>query len=97
MKQITSLTAERKARFPEFVEKWTKIGLSTTPANRQRAEAAIAGLYRLANLKEPRVIWLPCPISAGISAAIMLEPGEYEFRIAREYDPYAELARQSQD
>jgi hypothetical protein len=28
---------------------------------------------------------------------IMLEPGEYEFRIAREYDPYAELARQSQD
>lgn len=30
-------------------------------------------------------------------APIMLEPGEYEFRIAREYDPYAELARQSAD
>lgn len=29
--------------------------------------------------------------------SIMLEPGEYEFRIAREYDPYAELARQSAD
>jgi 6-phosphogluconate dehydrogenase (decarboxylating) len=28
---------------------------------------------------------------------IMLEPGEYEIRIAREYDPYAELARQSAD
>ena len=28
---------------------------------------------------------------------VMLEPGEYEFRIAREYDPYAELARQSAD
>lgn len=28
---------------------------------------------------------------------IMLDPGEYEFRIAREYDPYAELARQSAD
>jgi hypothetical protein len=26
-----------------------------------------------------------------------LEPGAYEFRIAREYDPYAELARQSAD
>lgn len=25
------------------------------------------------------------------------EPGVYEFRIAREYDPYAELARQSID
>lgn len=28
---------------------------------------------------------------------IMLEPGEYELRIAREYDPYAELARQVAD
>jgi hypothetical protein len=28
---------------------------------------------------------------------IALPPGEYEFRIAREYDPYAELARQSAD
>lgn len=28
---------------------------------------------------------------------IDLPPGEYEFRIAREYDPYAELARQSMD
>lgn len=29
--------------------------------------------------------------------SIGLPPGEYEFRIAREYDPYAELARQSMD
>lgn len=29
--------------------------------------------------------------------SIALPPGEYEFRIAREYDPYAELARQSMD
>jgi hypothetical protein len=28
---------------------------------------------------------------------IRLEPGEYEFRIAREFDHYAELARQSMD
>jgi hypothetical protein len=28
---------------------------------------------------------------------IALEPGEYQFRIAREYDPYAELARRSAD
>lgn len=29
--------------------------------------------------------------------SIQLEPGEYEFRIAREFDHYAELARQSAD
>jgi hypothetical protein len=29
--------------------------------------------------------------------AIALDPGVYELRIGREYDPYAELARQSAD
>lgn len=28
---------------------------------------------------------------------IMLAPGEYEFRIAREFDPYEKLARQQMD
>ena len=29
--------------------------------------------------------------------SIMLEPGMYEFRIAREFDPYAEMARLAAD
>lgn len=29
--------------------------------------------------------------------SIKLEPGEYEFRIGREYDPYAEIARRQAD
>ena len=68
MKKITKLTPEQEARFPEFVRKWTTIGLSTAPADRPRAEKAIAGLYKLARLKKPRIIWLPCPISAALSA-----------------------------
>ncbi len=80
MAKITHLTPEQRARFPEFVKKWTDIGLSTKPADRPRAEKAIAGLYRLANLKEPRVVWLPCPISAALSAvvfsAIMTKRGQ---------------------
>jgi phage baseplate assembly protein W len=67
-KKIMALTAEQKARFPEFVRKWTATGLSTQPADRERAESAIRGLYALTQLKEPRVIWLPCPISAALSA-----------------------------
>lgn len=70
MTKIMSLTDAQKARFPEFVNKWIDIGLSTEPANREKSEAAIAGLYRLAKLKEPRVIWLPCPISAALSAVV---------------------------
>ena len=69
MKKITKLTSDQEARFPEFIRKWIDIGLSTQPADRPRAEKAIVGLYRLAKLEKPMVIWLPCPISAALSAA----------------------------
>ena len=38
---IEQLTPEQTARFPELIEKWIKIGLSTEPVDRPRAEAAI--------------------------------------------------------
>jgi hypothetical protein len=34
MKKIEQLTAAQIARFPEFVKRWTEIGLCTEPANR---------------------------------------------------------------
>jgi len=33
---IDKLTKEQESRFPEFVDKWTKIGLSTESADRKR-------------------------------------------------------------
>jgi hypothetical protein len=69
-KTITSLTAAQQALFPEYVRKWIAIGLSAKPANREASERAIAGLYKLAKLKEPRVIWLPCPISGALAALV---------------------------
>src|SRR3990167_6196996 len=69
-KRITKLLPEQEARFGEFVEKWVRIGLCTDPADRPRAEAAIKGLYALARLREPRVIWLSCPLSAALSAVV---------------------------
>ena len=70
MKKIMSLTKEQEALFPHYVEKWIKIGLCTEPADREKAENAINGLYRLAKLKEPKIIWLPCPISAALSSVV---------------------------
>src|SRR5438477_432641 len=70
MSQISQLTREEQARFPEFVEKWVAIGLSTEPADRPRSERAIARLYELAHLKPARVFWLPCPISGALSAVV---------------------------
>jgi len=68
--KIMKLTKKQEARFPEFVDKWIKIGLSTEPANREKSEKAIRGLYGLAKLKEPKVIWIPCPLSGAMSAVL---------------------------
>jgi len=57
-KKIESLTVEQESRFPEFVEKWTHIGLSSDPADRPRAEKAVHETYARAGLAAPaRIVW----------------------------------------
>ena len=74
MAKIIELTAEQRARFPEFVEKWTKIGLSTEPADRPRAEEAITMMYRAAGLPPPKkIVWCGSPLSQGIVRAIIID------------------------
>jgi hypothetical protein len=69
--KIEELTPEQEARFPEFVRKWTDIGLSTAPADRPRAEAAIRWMYRQANLAEPRIVWCGSPLGNALARAIV--------------------------
>ena len=56
MEKITKLTKAQKARFPEFVEKWVDIGLSTEPADFDKAIAAAMRAYDLCNLNKPQVV-----------------------------------------
>ena len=71
-KKITSLTPEQIAMFPEFVERWTKIGLCTDPADRPAAEAAIREMYRIAGLTDPqRIVWCGSPFSQALTRAIV--------------------------
>ena len=67
---ITSLTPAQRARLRESLNKWWSIRRSTQPADRSRAEGAIAALYRLAKLRPPPVVWAPCPLSAALSATV---------------------------
>ena len=68
--KITKLTEEQEARFPEFVEKWVKIGLSTEPADFDRATKAVLKAYELCNLKRPMVILITgSPYAATIGGA----------------------------
>jgi hypothetical protein len=76
MKKITALTKEQEARFPEFVDKWLKIGLSTVPADRSRAEAGIRKAYEIAGLKAPpAIIWCGSPLSMAISHSLLKRAG----------------------
>lgn len=67
MGPLGALSWRQMARAPEFRRKWWGIAQCTEPADRVRAEAAIVGVYRLASLDVPLVIWLPCPMSAAFS------------------------------
>ncbi|MFB4314212.1 DUF6745 domain-containing protein [Actinomadura sp. 21ATH] len=58
--------------------------LSTRPADRPAAEAAISGLYGLLGLDPPRFHWVPSPLSAveTVPPGTRLRPGESAQRMA---------------
>ena len=55
-KKIVKMTRDQEARIPEWVEEWSRIGLSCEPANFDEAERGVRGCYRAAGLKEPEVV-----------------------------------------
>ena len=57
-----SVRAQREAA--EIREEWLGWALSTLPADRPAAEAAISGLYRLIGLDPPRFHWVSSPVTA---------------------------------
>ena len=74
MKKIEKLTLEQLAAIPAFVEKWTKIGLSTEPADRPKAERAIKLMYEAGGKKPPaKIVWCGSPLSQGLVRAIILD------------------------
>jgi hypothetical protein len=75
MSRIEQLTGEQIARIPEFVDRWTKIGLCTDPADRPRAEAAIREMYRQGGLEPPRqIVWCGSPLSQILTRMFVLNP-----------------------
>ena len=68
---IESLTPEQEARFPEFMEKWSQIALSTAPADRPKAERGVRAIYETAGLKPPKIVWCTSPLVSGLTRAII--------------------------
>jgi hypothetical protein len=71
---IEKLTDAQIARFPEFIKKWTDIGLSTQPAARLRAEHGIRLAYEAAKLKAPlKIVWTTSPLAQALTRAIVMD------------------------
>ena len=64
MAKVTELKKEQEARFGEFVQKWTRIGRVTEPADRPTAEHWISEVYRLNGLDAPKFVWCANPEQA---------------------------------
>lgn len=62
--KIENLTPEQDAKLEEYFIRWCKIGLSTEPADRPRAEDALRRVYAVEKLAPPRIIWCESPFSA---------------------------------
>ena len=82
--RIERLTPEQKARFGEFVEKWTKVATCTVPADRPRAEAAISELYKQVGLTPPRkIVWCGSPLSMLLTRATVQDAADSEEELAK--------------
>jgi hypothetical protein len=68
--RVHRLSPAERALFPEFIGKWTAIGLSAAPIDHQQAERALSQLYASAGLIEPKIVWAPCPMTAMLSAIV---------------------------
>src|SRR5574341_2542069 len=76
-RRLEQLTPEQEARFAEFREKWLRIGLSTEPADRKRAEEGMRMAYRAVNLEPPRLfLWLRSPFEGAVCAAMLRNFGD---------------------
>ena len=62
--KINRLTDEQRDRVVHYRDQWLEIGLCTDPADRPRAEAAIAEMYRQAGLTLPaKIVWCGSPLA----------------------------------
>lgn len=72
---IDKLTPEQEAKIPEYIEEYMRIGLSTDPCDRTKAEEAIVRSYSYLNLPPPKFHWVDSPF-AGAKLAAQINKGD---------------------
>lgn len=82
---IEALTQEQIDKFPFYVDKWVKIGLSTEDVNKQDAENAINKCYELGGISKPKkIIWVQSPIAIYCLLEILKGSDEGDNKLLRD-------------
>src|SRR5438477_332401 len=68
---ITKLTDQQKARFPFYIDKWTRIGLSTEPLDRGKVDEALQLAFRIVGKNPPRAVVCRSPLSLWLTIAVL--------------------------
>ena len=76
MARIEELSAEQWERVRTERDRWWRIGTSTEPADRPRAEAAIAEMRRLIGAPDAPVLWCDSPATALLAILILKAKGD---------------------
>ena len=70
-KKLTTLTKDQKSRFNQYVQMYTKIGLSTDEADWEKFEDGVRRCYKFAGLEQPKVfVRVESPIVLCFAASI---------------------------
>ena len=67
---LQEIRASQERRVPaveEYAAAWRRRQISTEPADRPRAEAAIKGLYAEVERPSPRILWVPSPAAGALA------------------------------
>ncbi len=71
VKKIEKLTDEQSAQMEGWAEKWIKIGLETSPADRDMFESACRRCYDAASIPwHGNVVWVDSPLTLSMSASL---------------------------
>lgn len=89
--KITKLTEAQKELMPEYVKKWTDIGLATGPVDKEGAISAVKKAYRAAGLSEPTNFYYASSPMDAITVIQKLDPTK------KKSDIYGEMIYGNQD
>lgn len=69
MSKTYNLTPEQEVKKNEYIERFKKMAVDTTPTNKAKAEKHILDFYEHMKMDPPKIVWYPSPLKGVEMAA----------------------------